>query len=290
MRPAEPPGVGLHLLQDGRLLQEPRELVGQRGQVVDFHAGPVFQDEIAVARLLAGHRIGNQQGRAAGQDFGRGQPARLGKHDVGRRHQFVDLAGEAQHRRPMARRDFDLLQPRLEQFVAAGDDDDLQRPLDREHAGENLLDRAHAEAARHLHDQRAVAAQAQAPAAARGVLLLAEDGMDGNAGDRDVFGRHAPIGQVGRPFVSRREVVVAGLIDPQAVRLEVGRGRQMRRVDLAFAAERGDDLRGQEVRVDDHVPGVVAEEAQQPPQVQAFDQQPQAVGLAWADGGRSSMS
>ena len=74
--------------------------------------------------------------------------------------------------------------------------------------------------------------------------------------------------------------MVAGLIDPQAVRLEIGRGREMRRVDLAFAAERGNDLCRQEVRVDDHVPGVVSQQTQQPPQVQAFDQQPQAVGLA----------
>ena len=31
-------------------------------------------------------------GPAAGQDFGRGQAARFGKHDIGRRHQLIDFA------------------------------------------------------------------------------------------------------------------------------------------------------------------------------------------------------
>ena len=38
------------------------------------------------------------------------------------------------------------------------------------------------------------------------------------------------------PFVGRREVVIARLVDPQAVRLEIGRDGQLRRGDLALAA------------------------------------------------------
>lgn len=50
------------------------------------------------------------------------------------------------------------------------------------------------------------------------------------------------------------EVAVARLINTQAVRLEVGRGRELRRGDFALGAECGDDFGGQKVRVDDHVP------------------------------------
>ena len=58
--------------------------------------------------------------------------------------------------------------------------------------------------------------------------------MDGDAGHGDVGGRHAPVLQVGRAFLGGGEVVVAGLVDPQAVRFEVGGHGELRRFELAL--------------------------------------------------------
>src|SRR5947209_7446912 len=73
-------------------------------------------------------------------------------------------------------------------------------------------------------------------------LRPGEHGVDGDAGDGDVGGRHAPGVEVAGALLRGGEVVVAGLVDPQAVGLEVGGGGDLRGLEGALPAQRGDDL------------------------------------------------
>ena len=52
--------------------------------------------------------------------------------------------------------------------------------------------------------------------------------MNGNARDVDVGGRHAEMLQVERALVGGAEVSIGRLIDPQAVRVEIGADRDLR--------------------------------------------------------------
>ena len=90
-------------------------------------------------------------------------------------------------------------------------------------------------------------------------------------------GRHAPGTQVQRALLGGGEVTLARLVDPEPVRLEIGRHGRLRHGELAFAAQGGDDLGRQEMRVDDQVARLVLEQPHERLQVELLDQQPQLV-------------
>src|SRR5262249_17907264 len=74
------------------------------------------------------------------------------------------------------------------------------------------------------------------------VLGGAEGGVDRDAGDADVAGGDAPVLQVEGALLGGGEVVLAGLVHPQPVRLEVGRHRHLRDLHPAGPAQRREDL------------------------------------------------
>ena len=77
--------------------------------------------------------------------------------------------------------------------------------------------------------------------------------------------------KVRRPLLGGRAVAFAGLVCPGAVRLEIGRGRDLRRADLSAPAELRDDLRRQEVRVDDDVPRPALQQVAELEQVELLE-------------------
>ena len=85
--------------------------------------------------------------------------------------------------------------------------------------------------------------------------------------------------QIDRAFLRGREVVIAGLIDPEPMRLEVGGDGQVRRVDFLLVPECGDHFRRQEVRVDDDIPTPAPQEPEELPKVELFDHVTEPVAL-----------
>ena len=57
-----------------------------------------------------------------------------------------------------------------------------------------------------------------------------------------------------------QKVTIRRLIDPQAVRVEIGTDRDLRQAQLAARAQRRDQLGGQEMGVDHQVPLLVVQE------------------------------
>jgi hypothetical protein len=74
--------------------------------------------------------------------------------------------------------------------------------------------------------------------------------------------------------------MVARLVDPQPMRLEVSGDGQLRRVKALLTPQRSDNLGRQEVRVDDHVPRLLLEKLREAPQVELFDRQAEPIALA----------
>src|ERR1700687_4583265 len=106
---------------------------------------------------------------------------------------------------------------------------------------EEFLDGPDAETARELNHDGPAAVQTVFGQAGRPILGFAKDWMYGNAGRKDVLRRHAPVLQVQGPLVGGGEIAVARLVDPQAMRVEVGGGRYLGHRQLPYFAERGDD-------------------------------------------------
>jgi len=59
-----------------------------------------------------------------------------------------------------------------------------------------------------------------------------------------VLRRHAPVPQVGRALLRRGRVMLAGLIDPEPVCLEIGGDGDLREADFVVDAKACDDLGG----------------------------------------------
>ncbi len=71
--------------------------------------------------------------------------------------------------------------------------------------------------------------------------------------------------------------MIAGLIDPEAMRLEIGGRRHLRQRQLFLAAQRGDDLGGQEMRIDNQIPRLFRHQLDELAQVQFLNGQSQPI-------------
>ena len=94
------------------------------------------------------------------------------------------------------------------------------------------------------------------------------------------------LGQVQHSFLSGREIVLAGLGDPEMVRLEVGGDHHLRDGNPLFAAQVSDHLARQEVGVDDQVPGFCLHQWQEAREADFLERCPEPVPPAW--GGRAA--
>ena len=101
--------------------------------------------------------------------------------------------------------------------------------------------------------------------------------MNWDPGRTDVGTRHAPGRQVECPFLSGGEIVLARLVDPEPVGLEVRGDRHPRHTQPLLPAKRGDDLRGQKMGVEDQVPGLLFEKADEGPKIESFHRQAKTV-------------
>ena len=90
--------------------------------------------------------------------------------------------------------------------------------------------------------------------------------------------------QIAGPFLRGGEVAIARLIDPQAMRFEIGGHCRMRHGQFLPCAQMGDDLRRQEVRVDDQVPRFLLEKLQKHLEVELFQAEPELVAPALGGG------
>ena len=178
----------------------------------------------------------------------------------------------------MASRRLDLGELVLELLIAARDRHELDRLFDAQEAVENLLDWADAEAAGKLQNDRAIRSQAVLGDARVAILGRTEGRVNRDAGGECVSSGDAPVLQVERAFLGRGEVAVAGRIDPEPMRLEIRRRYHLGQVDLSLLPERGDDFRGQKVRIDDEVPRLFLQELQERFEVELFEIEPQLVG------------
>ena len=90
------------------------------------------------------------------------------------------------------------------------------------------------------------------------------------------------IGPPARPSVAGsgrllggREIMIARLIDPKPMRLEIGRRRDLRQGQLPLAAQRGNDLRGQEMRIDNKIPRPLLDQLNELTEVELLECQAQ---------------
>ena len=76
--------------------------------------------------------------------------------------------------------------------------------------------------------------------------------------------------------------MLAGLVDPQPMRLEIGGHGDLRHRHFVLLAQGRDDLGRQEMRVDDQVPLLALEEANQLAEVELFQGEAEAVAAVLA--------
>ena len=235
-RLAQPAGIGFERRQSVRVTQKPGDLVSQGSDVVDLDGGHIFQQEIAIAAFLPRYRVDDHHRGAAGQRFRRRQAARFGHDQVGGGHQLVDLVGEAEDLRQMARRRLHSRQLCSRLFISPRDDYYLERRLHVENGPVEFLDGADAETAGQLQHDGPVISQTVFGATGRVVLGLTENRVDGDAGYRGIGRRHPPMMQVAGAFLRGSEVVIARLVDPEAMRLEVRGDGDLRDRDALLLA------------------------------------------------------
>src|SRR5438552_18720774 len=124
--------------------------------------------------------------------------------------------------------DRDSVQLRFDHLVTAGNHHDFERFLDSQESSIQLLDGSHAEAARELQNDGTLSSKSVA-CQARGTLLrLAEYRMNRNSGHADVGTRHAPGLQVQRALLGGGEIVLARLVNPESMGLEIRGHRHLR--------------------------------------------------------------
>src|SRR5579884_1850827 len=151
----------------------------------------------------------------------------------------------------MARWDRDGFQLFLHHLIAAGDCDQIDWSRYVEEGVIQLSDGTDAETTGKLQKDRSIAHQTMTRQTFAAVLHLGEYGMNRNAGDGNILLRHAPMLQIAAAFGRGREIALAGLIDPESMRLKIGGRRHMRQGQLALAPQGGNDLGGQEMCIDD---------------------------------------
>src|SRR5437667_11564117 len=110
--------------------------------------------------------------------------------------------------------------------------------------------------------------------------------MNRDTGDGRILRRHTPMLEIASALFRSCEVMVAGLIDPQAMGLEIRRGSHLGQAKPAFLTKRRDDFRGQEMSVDHKVPGSLVEQTHKVAQIDLLQRQPQPIaampaGAAW---------
>jgi hypothetical protein len=86
--------------------------------------------------------------------------------------------------------------------------------------------------------------------------------MDRDSGNNRGHGvRDSARAEVERPFLGRREIALAWVVHPQTMGIEVGGNGDLGNVKAFRATQRGNDLRRQKVGVDNEVPRLCFENA-----------------------------
>ena len=88
---------------------------------------------------------------------------------------------------------------------------------------------------------------------------------------------HAPVRQVHGPFLGGREIVIARLVDPQAVGLEIGGHGDLRQGELPFCAAPAMISAGRKCVLMTRSHGSASSRRDEATQVELLDGQPQAV-------------
>src|SRR5437868_14526170 len=127
---------------------------------------------------------------------------------------------------------FHLAELLARRLVLSRDDDDLQRRLYIRNRAENLLDRADPESARELEHDGTIANQLLISQAISARLRRRKNRMNWNSCHADPICSDTKMLQVCRALARRGTVVIAGIIDPKPVRLEIRRDGDLRHAKL----------------------------------------------------------
>ena len=238
-----------HLLE----LLRAEQLFEPKRQVFDpIYLGcrAVFEEKVAVRRLLTGNRIKNEQRLSHRQRFRTGQSARLGDNQISYGHQLVHVRCETENAGwvPI----ITARQIPAQLLIAPGNHDGLKTPLNPVQCRKDSGDRPHSESAAQHEQNRQVIAQSIIFSHRARVGKAREFRRNGNAGHHHVFRFRSARHQTRFGFLRRHAIQVHRLLHPKRVRLEVGHHANRHRIEpLSF--QMGQDFNGQVMRADDHV-------------------------------------